>query len=130
MESCIVLSDKMPTREELQAAISEYDQAIYNEKIPEREVDDALLRIDALAPHSYITDLLNSGEKERTDQEAIDEALLREQLWREGGDVALYSHMQAQLVSALGDRSLNARRKHYCENMLEHIREKLGGVAH
>jgi hypothetical protein len=110
-----------PAKEVLLAAVRYYDRCINDARVPEREVNEALLQLDALAPHSYITDLLHSAERTRTDEEAIDEALLRERLWHEQGQIALNHRLASQLTEALDRPDLNARQRHYCESMLRHL---------
>ncbi len=84
-------------------------------------MDDALGALDDMAPHSYISDLFHSGERRRSDDEALDEAVFRERLWHEGAQAALITHMTSQLTEALNRPDLTMRQRHYCEKMLQHL---------
>ena len=112
---------EVPTKETLQAALRHYDECINDKRVREREVDAALDHLADLVPHSYISDLLHWGERPRTDEEAIEEALIREQIWREGGHAALVEHLTRQFTSALEGQSLTERQRTYCEKMLRHL---------
>jgi hypothetical protein len=121
----IVAESDITQRDELVTAILRYEASVHDESASEEEVDRALLAVDVLAPHSYITDLLYGAERERSQSEAIEEALFREHIWHEGGESALYTHMESQLAAALQESLITARQRHYCEKMIEHIRQEM-----
>ena len=72
------------------------------------EVDrDAKIReLRELAPHAYLSDLVYYCERDRTDEEIADEALLRERIWVEREEDALRDHIEAQILSTLADKSI------------------------
>jgi len=111
----------LPTRDELLAAVQNYDRCIHDPRVPERQVNEALLGLVALVPHSYISDLLHYGERPRTDVEVTEEARLREQLWRENGEVALIEHLTKQFHDALSDPELPYLHRSYSERMLQRL---------
>lgn len=111
----------VPSKEELLSALGEYDRCVNDKHTSEREMDAALLRLDAMVPHAYVSDLLHSGERRRSDEEAIDEAIVRERLWRERGEGALMEHLTMQFTEALDRPDLTRVQRHYCEKMLRHL---------
>jgi hypothetical protein len=86
------------TRDELIEAIRQLECAR-----SDADTEAALGRVKSAAPHGRISDLIFYGERDRTHEEIADEALLRERIWAEGGDVALGAHIEAQLLAALAD---------------------------
>lgn len=94
------------TREELLQAIQRLDEF---EKGPGSEADrDALLSVVVNAvPHSDISALLYQPERERTNEEVADEALLRERMWAEQGELAVRTRIEGQLLEALADPSVS-----------------------
>ena len=66
----------------LLSRLASYHRALDEGKTTESELDGILLEAEALVPHANLSDLLFWGERERTDEEAVDEAIKREELWQ------------------------------------------------
>lgn len=112
------------TREELLQAIQRLDEFEFG---PGAETDrDALLSILVNAvPHSYVSALLYQPERERTNEEVADEALLRERMWLEHGEKAVLARIESQLLEALSDPSVpdNHHSKISARRLLASIRD-------
>ena len=113
----------------LLSRLASYHRALDEGKTTESELDGILLEAEALVPHANLSDLLFWGERERTDEEAVDEAIKREELWRTKGEVALLFHIEAQLRSALEDPTLGEPYRSYSETELSRLGEKIRAVT-
>ena len=89
------------TRKDLIEAIQQLEHARTDE-----ETAAALARVKDAAPHGYISDLVFYGERDRTNEEIVDEALLRERIWADEGELAVRARIEAQLFEALADPSV------------------------
>ena len=89
------------SREELIKAIQELERAR-----SDRDTAAALARVKSAAPHGFISDLVFYGERDRTHEEIADEALVRERIWAEKGEMAVRARIEAQLLEALADPSV------------------------
>lgn len=69
----------------------------------EAERDAMISALDRAVPHADISDLIYYGERDRTHEEIVDEALVRERIWAEDGEVAVRARIEAQLLEALAD---------------------------
>jgi radical SAM superfamily enzyme YgiQ (UPF0313 family) len=91
----------------------------------ESEINLMLADLKALAPHAHIHDLVFYGERERTNDEIADEALLRERIWSEGGDSAVWAHIEGLALATLSDPSISDLnyRKIDARLMLDNVRK-------
>lgn len=90
------------TREELLRAVQrlcDFEQGPGSET----ERDAVLSALDQAAPHADISDLIYYAERERTNEEIVDEALLRERIWAEQGPMAVRARIEGQLLKALAN---------------------------
>ena len=112
------------TREELIEAIQQLEAARTDE-----DTAAALARVKRAAPHADISDLVFYGERDRTHEEIADEALLRERIWTEEGEMAVRARIESQLLEALADPSVpdNHHSKISARTLLESMR---GSPAH
>jgi hypothetical protein len=93
----------IPSKAEIMAVLETYVAYVETGKANQAKADAMLdLAVDAL-PHGNLSDLLYHGERERTNEEAVDEALHREHIWQTGGDLALLLYLQSQMEAALAD---------------------------
>jgi hypothetical protein len=53
--------------------------------------------------HSDIVNLIFWPDRKRSDEEIADEAILRDELWHEGGDVAVRGHLRTQAENVMAD---------------------------
>jgi len=91
-----------PAQAEVLAALAAYESSVAEGK-PEAQVDEKLEAIIEMVPHARITDLYFWGERDRTNEEIVEEALLREGLWREGGDLAVLLRIHGQMKQVADD---------------------------
>jgi hypothetical protein len=89
------------TRDELIAAV----RTLGGGKLTESALHELLQRMVAAVPHAMISDLIYYPERERSGEQIVDEALLREKIWTENGESALRSRIEAQMRAALADES-------------------------
>jgi hypothetical protein len=87
------------------------------------ETEAALSRLNEIAPHANISDLMFYCERDRTHEQIADEALLRERIWAEGGDFALQAHIERQMIEALANSSLPET--HYTKTSAQMILESI-----
>jgi len=87
------------TREELLKGV----RTLERQQISEQERDRLILALTGVMPHACISDLIFYPERERSSEEIIDEAFLRERLWAQGGDRAVRLWIEAQMRAALTD---------------------------
>src|SRR5262249_42911082 len=66
-----------PSGEKILAALMAYHDGIEG-GMPEGQLDGIIDQLIELTPHSNISDLMHWGEKDRTNEEIVDEALRRE----------------------------------------------------
>ena len=90
------------TREELIQAIG----ALENHRLPELERDRLLLALVRAVPHASISNLIYYPERDRSQEQIVEEALLRERLWADGGDSAVRRRVEGQMHAALADPTL------------------------
>jgi hypothetical protein len=105
------------TREELIEGL----RAIERPPASERERNRLILTLDRAVPHASISDLIFYPDKERSHEEIVDEAFLREQLWATGGDPAVRLRVEGQMRAALADPTLpdNHHTKFSARHLLE-----------
>lgn len=94
--------DDKQLRDAIKAALAAYEAALAAHK-PEREIDAHFDIIDELVPHGRFTDIYFYPERDRTIDEMIDEALYREELWKQGGEMAILLHIRKLMMDALED---------------------------
>lgn len=72
----------------------------------ESQKNQAVRDLMAIAPAARLSDLLYHGERDRTDEEIAEEAILREGIWENEGEEALAGHIQRQMLEALANPQL------------------------
>jgi hypothetical protein len=101
----------------------------YNEALSrgdaEQEIDKWINEMDDLVPHGNVSDLLFWGECERTPDEVFDEAIRREAIWREAGELPLLVYIEALLATSLERADLSYPCKHYAESELSRVRQRI-----
>lgn len=115
------MADKLALRDQLLAKIREYHAYIESDSPKEAIADEMIDELVALAPHATISDLLFWGEKERSDEEVVEEALIREAIWREGGELPLLLHIKVQLEQGLSNTTERPVHRNYAIKMLPKI---------
>ena len=73
----------------------------------DRETADTLSRVLALAPNVRVSDLVFHGERDRTSDEILEEAMLREEIWSVAGPDALNAHIRRQNLAVAFDENLS-----------------------
>jgi hypothetical protein len=101
--------------------IREHNEYIESHAPKEAVANEMIGALDTLVPHANISDLIFWGEKERSDEEIATEALLREAIWHEGGDLSLLLHVRSQLQLGLSDTSAKSVHRNYATQMLPKI---------
>ncbi|MFT3727123.1 MAG: hypothetical protein QM759_04800 [Terricaulis sp.] len=102
-------------------AISEFLLRIERGGNSQDAVGDMMRNLERFAPHSELSGIIFYGEKERTPQEMADEALRRERIWSEGGEVAVRAHIQALMRAALADPAVAGSYRYSAMQVLESI---------
>jgi hypothetical protein len=124
-------SDQSPTllKEELLILWEGYTTALEGGE-HEAVVDAWIGKMDQLVPHGTLSDLLFWGERERTPEEVIQEAVRREMIWRNEGELALLMYRERSLEEALasGD-DLPTWAKHYSESELPRVRALIASLT-
>jgi hypothetical protein len=105
------------TREELLESV----RTLQRQQISEQERDRLILALARVVPHACISDLIFYPERERSLEEIVDEALLRERLWAQGGDRGVRLWIAAQMRAALMDPTVpeNHHTKFSARQLLE-----------
>jgi hypothetical protein len=88
-------------REYLIQAILKYDILIADKIAPESETDNIIQEISAKIPNANFSDIMFYGERERSVEEIVDEALLREKIFQEGGKEAVNAHIEKNYLEAM-----------------------------
>src|SRR3712207_2455984 len=91
------MEDKFVLKAELLKSILAYHSYINGDSPSEDESIAMIEELDRLVPHANISDLIFWGEKERTDEEVVEEALFRESVRESSGRLGLLLHIQSQL---------------------------------
>lgn len=117
----------LPSKADLLSALRFYDDGIRDERIPESELDATIDWLVKMVPHAWISDLMHSGDRERTPEEIVEEALIRERLGRENGEPAVRARMIKQFHEALATPDLPYVHVRYSKKMLQHFGE--GGAT-
>ncbi|MCA1200059.1 hypothetical protein K9B35_19000 [Sphingomonas sp. R647] len=124
-------NDRSPIllKEELLSLWESYSTALEGDE-PEAVVDAWIGKMDQQVPHGTLSDLLFWGERERTPEEAIQEAICREMIWRNEGELALLIYRERSLEEALssGD-DLPPWAKHYSESELPRVRALIASLT-
>jgi hypothetical protein len=93
----------MIQRDEILNAFGNYELKVSTGRLSDQQADDEFAKVEQLVPHARLSDLCFWGERERTKEEIVDEALFREDLWRNQGDLAVLVHIHAQMQMTLED---------------------------
>jgi len=107
-----------PSADHLLRALAAYHDAVQTKGMTESQVDAVFERAERLVPHANLQDLVFWGERDRDDDEVVEEALYREQLWLSGGDLAVLVREHDLMASALEDATLDYRFRDYAEERL------------
>jgi hypothetical protein len=120
------------TEEELKQALRTRWKA-YNDALargdPDQDVDQWIHEMGDLVPHGNVSDLLFWGEKERADEEVFEEAIRREFIWRDSGEVSLLVYIEAQLAEALTNPDLSYPCRNYAEIELPRVRKRIASLS-
>jgi hypothetical protein len=119
----------MTIAEDLKRAIQRYDRAVEDGTLSEAQVDALFNEAENLVPNSRLSDLYFYGERERSHDEVVEEALYREELWKNGGDRAVLLHVQVQARAALDDPASRTTYKIISERVLAGIEQELQELA-
>lgn len=117
--------DQEALREALLDGLLDYHRAVADETSSEHAIDAMLDRLDDLAPHASVSDLVFYGEKSRSNEEVADEAVRRELIFREQGEFALLIHIEAQVRAALASGPLDPPYDQFAEAALEEVTSKI-----
>jgi hypothetical protein len=122
------VDDEAEVRRKLRSCLQGYKEALAGGG-DEAAVDAWIDRAEELVPQANLSDLYFWGERQRTDEEVIDEAVRRQKIWSSGGELALLIHLEAQLSSAAADPALEYVYAHYAKTELVRVREKIAAFA-
>ncbi len=85
----------MMTKNEIKSAVEKYlDMMSNSNNFSEDELNAEAWKLDGYAPNARISDMIYHYDRERTAEEMAEEALLREQVYVEGGKLALEEHLK------------------------------------
>lgn len=90
-------------REDLVEAIDDFFSQNEKGGLSEKQSDLLIAEIVKMTPNSDFADIVFYGERDRTAEEVADEALLREEIFQEGGRAAVNTHIEKQYRSAFDD---------------------------
>lgn len=93
----------MTKREKVVKALGAFMEKISNGMTSQEELSPLMLKLERLSPNSQISGIIFYGERERTNEEITDEALLREEIYTQGGREAVNSHIEQLMRNALAD---------------------------
>ena len=122
------MDDEANLKRALQTYLRAYNDALTTGR-PMEEADAWLWRLDALVPQAKITDLLFWGERDRSEEEVLDEAFRREQIWGSEGELALLLHLEAQLCDAASNSDLRPVYRNYVNGELPRVRKRIEALA-
>ena len=88
---------------------------------PDREAGKAMFELEAFAPHSDLSGIIFYGAKERTPEEIVDEALLREALWKEGGRPAVRARIKQLMLEALENPNSTIAQQYSAQAILKSL---------
>ena len=111
--------------DELKRALERYDQAVSQSDLSEAQVDALFENAEALVPNARLSELYFYGERERSHDEVVEEALLREALWSREGEHAVLLRVQVQAQAALDDPGASVTTKVICKQVLMGVEEEL-----
>ncbi|MBY0563047.1 MAG: hypothetical protein K2P58_02575 [Hyphomonadaceae bacterium] len=107
-------------------AISNFLTEIECGDLSEQQVSSMMSDLRLFAPHSDLSDIIFYGERNRTPEEIVNEALLRERIWEEGGREAVTAHVKALMLAALADPAIDTTHRYSAMNILEGIEREAG----
>jgi hypothetical protein len=116
-------------RHALQSGLAAYHRAVADGELAESRLDQMIDDLGAIVPHAGFSDLLFWGERERTDEEVIDEAIRREELWLAKGELSLLVHIETQLRAALEYPDFDEPFRSYAEVELSQVAEKIRALS-
>lgn len=119
------MAGETPSAETLLAKIKAYEEYIAKGSADQHTADDMIGELDELVPHAAISDLMFYGERERTPQEVVDEALVREDILRSHGELSLLLHIRSQMEEGLKDDTLKAVHRNYARRTLDAVTAKI-----
>ncbi len=119
----------MTIAEDLNSAIQRYDQALKDETLSEAQVDAVFEEAEKLVPNARLSELFFYGERERSREETVEEALYREELWERGGERAVLLHVLAQVQAVMDDPNAGVMDKVVSEQVLSGAQEELADLA-
>ena len=109
----------MINREEfLQALVSFLE---FSRTAPDREAGKALHELEALSPNSDLSGIIFCGAKERSPEEIVDEALLREALWKEGGRPAVRARIKQLMLEELENPNSTIAQQYSAQAILKSL---------
>lgn len=120
--------DKPRLKQELTTLWQSYEQALGAGE-PEANVDAWIFQMEELVPHAILSDLIFWGEKERSLDEAIDEAVEREEIYQSSGEIGLLIYLETQLSNALSNSALTEPFRTFTGNQLSDIQGKIAIIA-
>ena len=121
--------DEERTRRSLLSGLEAYDGALADPHTSERAIDQLLSGIAALVPHAEFFGLFFWGERERSRDEIVDEAIARERLWLQEGELALLIYKEAQMRDALNDANRPPWAEQCIESELPLLIEKIASFS-
>ncbi|MGH6614429.1 hypothetical protein [Sphingomonas sp.] len=118
----------MTIAEDLKSAIQRYDRAV-KDGMKEAQIDTMFEAAENLVPNARLSELYFYGERERSHDEVVEEALYREELWERGGDRAVLLYVQAQAKVTMDDPTASITFKVIAEQVLSGIDRELEEFA-
>ena len=80
-----------------------------------------MFELETFAPHSDLSNIIFYGDKERTPEEIVDEALLREALWKEGGRPAVRARIKQLMLEALENPNSTIAQQYSAQAILKSL---------
>lgn len=105
-------------------AIAQFLSVIESGGNSDEEAARMMDELDQYAPHSELSGIIFYGERFRTPRQMAEEAVLREELWNQGGAMAVAAHIEASMRAALADPEVRGSYRSSAARILEDIERK------
>ena len=115
----------MITRDELLTVLAEFNAQSERLEVSQESIEQRFLEIERTVPHASLLELMFWPEIERDAEEIADEALFREHLWLEGGEMALLRHIRSQMQRAISDPAVRGVYRRCALETLDRVEEEI-----
>ena len=114
----------MTLTDDLKRALQRYDQAV-DDGLDESQIDSLFEEAENIVPNARLSELYFYGERDRSHDEVVSEASIRESLWESAGDIAVLLHVQTQMRATIGNPSASVTHRVVAEQVLFGVEREL-----